>query len=117
MPTAAFANAIGKNAATVVAVAASSGTINSLPALMAASDLSMPFLMYPDVDSTITIPLSTSIPKAMIYPAREICCNGRPIKSITTKVIKKALGIKVAMMIPSRQPSNSIMINPTERTA
>ena len=93
----------GKKAATVVSMAEITGGPIRLAASTAASSMGrFRFCFRYSVCSPMTMASSTTIPKAIIRPKREIILIDWPETNITEKVARKATGIPAATQKATR---------------
>ena len=116
-PTLDSARNIGKNAAAVVSDEVSNGTRNSLAESIAASIGFLPADMETMMLSVMTIPLSTSMPSAIINAASDIW--SRPIlkTDINNMATSMLAGIKKTTIRPVRIPRLTSMTAATTRMA
>ena len=95
---------MGRKAAAVVRDAVSKGVLSSTEESIAASTADFPCSICTMTLSDITMPLSTSMPRAMISAAREIW--SRPIDSDDITIIDSSMvtGIRLDTTRPVRKP-------------
>ncbi len=111
------ARKMGRNAAAVVSDAMSNGTRSSRAESTAASAAGLPSDICTIVDSTMTMALSTSIPRAIIRDARETWSRPIPKIDMTRSAITMAIGIRLATTRPVRRPRKSSITTATTPTA
>ena len=112
-PTADSARYIGRKAAAVVSDAMRSGSLSSIAESIAACLADFPAPIWTIIDSDITMPLSTSIPSAIISAARDIWSSPMSNKPIIIRAISMADGIRQATISPVLRPSVRSMTSAT----
>ncbi len=99
---------MGRNAKIVVREEVSKGIARVFPASIQAWRLSSPRSKRPRISSATTMPLSTSIPNAIIADAMETRSSSTPKKPMTISPSNMVMGTKEPTMRPVRTPRKSI---------
>jgi hypothetical protein len=99
---------MGVKARTVVRVLVSRGMERVFPASRAASRGSAPISMRVRMSSATTMPLSTSMPRAMIMEAMDMRCSSIPMAPMTTRPSSITRGTKEPTIMPVRSPRKSM---------
>ncbi len=112
-PTSESAMAIGRKATMVVREEVSSGSQSSRTAPAHAASLSSPLDRRTRMFSLVTMPLSTSMPRAMISEAMETLCSLMSNCGIRAMHISMAMGTSSPAISPRRSPANTSITSTT----
>ena len=94
-------------------VLVSRGRESERPAPTAASRGDAPICMRVRMSSATTMPLSTSMPSAMIMEAIDMRCSSIPMNPMTTRPMSMTSGTKEPTIRPTRTPRKIITTTST----